>query len=80
LQIGWGGIVAQKDKQVTFKSSNRGLTKVPLQTIHGGHFNMSENRTFLLCVDTSNRGRAVDPGTGCLDRVDAVAGKTLWGG
>jgi hypothetical protein len=28
-------------------------TKSPLafQTIHGGHFNMAENRTFLLCVD-----------------------------
>src|SRR6266404_1872285 len=28
------------------------FTKVLLQTIHGGHFNMAENRTFLLCVDT----------------------------
>jgi len=23
-----------------------------IQTTHGGHFNMAENRTFLLCVDT----------------------------
>src|SRR5713226_6608873 len=28
------------------------LTKVLLRTIPGGHFNMAENRTFLLCVDT----------------------------
>src|SRR6266567_7605833 len=27
------------------------FTKVLLQAIHGGHFNMAENRTFLLCVD-----------------------------
>src|SRR5580704_18440019 len=26
-------------------------TKVHPQTIPGGHFNMAENRTFLLCVD-----------------------------
>ncbi|MGB2644751.1 MAG: hypothetical protein WA530_15355, partial [Candidatus Acidiferrum sp.] len=31
-------------------------TKAPLQTIHGGHFNMAENRTFLLCVDTLGSG------------------------
>jgi hypothetical protein len=29
------------------------LTKVLLRTIHGGHFNMAENRTFLLCVDST---------------------------
>src|SRR5713226_6598658 len=27
------------------------LTKVLFRTIPGGHFNMAENRTFLLCVD-----------------------------
>jgi len=26
---------------------------VLLQTIPGGHFNMAENRTFLLCVDSA---------------------------
>ncbi len=29
----------------------QGFTKVLLRTIPGGHFNMAENRTFLLCVD-----------------------------
>src|SRR6266852_351026 len=29
------------------------LTKVLFRTIPGGHFNMAENRTFLLCVDTT---------------------------
>src|SRR5436309_8217204 len=28
------------------------FTKVLLRTTHGGHFNMAEKRTFLLCVDT----------------------------
>jgi hypothetical protein len=28
------------------------FTKALLQTTHAGHFNMTENRTFLLCVDT----------------------------
>lgn len=28
------------------------LTRVLLRTTPGGHFNMAENRTFLLCVDT----------------------------
>src|SRR5712692_1847344 len=28
------------------------LTKVLFRTIPGGHFNMAENRTFLLCVDS----------------------------
>src|SRR5207247_2489504 len=27
------------------------FTKVLLRTTHGGHFNMAEKRTFLLCVD-----------------------------
>ena len=27
------------------------FTKVLLRTIHGGHFNMAEKRTFLICVD-----------------------------
>src|SRR6266568_4895085 len=30
----------------------QGFTKVLLRTIPGGHFNMAENRTFLLCVDS----------------------------
>src|SRR5260370_16246135 len=34
-----------------------GFTKVLLRTIPGGHFNMAENRTFLLCVDTRIRPR-----------------------
>jgi hypothetical protein len=33
-------------------STRKKFTKVLLQTTHGGHFNMAENRTFLLCVDT----------------------------
>jgi hypothetical protein len=28
---------------------------VLLRTIHGGHFNMAEKRTFLICVDTITR-------------------------
>src|SRR2546425_8602593 len=28
------------------------FTKVLLRTTHGGHFNMAEKRTFLLCVDS----------------------------
>src|SRR6266704_35299 len=31
------------------------FTKVLLQAIHGGHFNMAENRTFLLCVDACRK-------------------------
>ena len=30
--------------------------RVFLRTIHGGHFNMAENRTFLLCVDIAYPG------------------------
>src|SRR6266567_63317 len=35
------------------------FTKVLLQAIHGGHFNMAENRTFLLCVDRASRERSI---------------------
>ena len=31
--------------------------KLFLPTIHGGHFYMAENRTFLFCVDSASRGR-----------------------
>ncbi len=37
-------------RQVPFQER----TKAPLRTIHGGHLNMAENRTFLLCVDILN--------------------------
>jgi hypothetical protein len=36
------------------------FTKVLLQTTHGGHFNMAENRTFLLCVDSSDSSDSSD--------------------
>src|SRR5207302_6242722 len=35
------------------------FTKVPRPTTHGGHFNMAENRTFLLCVDRRQGRRKI---------------------
>ena len=32
----------------------------------GGHFNLAENRTFLLCVDTESRRRSVKPHSGSV--------------
>ncbi|MGH9675488.1 MAG: hypothetical protein ACRD36_00175, partial [Candidatus Acidiferrum sp.] len=36
--------------------------KVLLRIIHGGHFNMAENRTFLLCVDSDDEPQCASEG------------------